>query len=35
MQDDVCEIVDVKLSSIQGQGLTDSMEGFHALMLYR
>lgn len=35
MQDDGYEIVDVKFNSIQGQGLTGSMEGFHTLILYR
>ena len=35
MQDDGYEILDVKFNSIQGQGLTDSMEGFHTLVTYR
>ena len=35
MQDDGYEIVDVKFNSIQGQGLTGNMEGFHTLILYR
>lgn len=35
MQDDGYKIVDVKLNSIQGQGLAGSMGDFHALSLYR
>lgn len=35
MQDDGYEILDVKFNSIQGQGLTGSMEGFHTLVMYR
>ena len=35
MQDDGYEILDVKINSIQGQGLTGSMEGFHTLVTYR
>lgn len=35
MQRDGCEIIDVKLSSMQNQGLTGKMEGFHTIILYR
>jgi hypothetical protein len=35
MQSDGYEIVDIKLSSLTGQGLTGSMEGFHTLILYK
>lgn len=35
MQDDGYEILDVKFNSIQGQGLTGSMEGLHTLVTYR
>lgn len=35
MQDDGYEILDVKFNSIQGQGLTGSMEGFCTLVMCR
>ncbi|MCU6748546.1 hypothetical protein OCV51_12935 [Faecalicatena acetigenes] len=35
MQDDGYEILDVKFNSIQGQGLTGQMEGFHTLVTYK
>lgn len=35
MQQDGFEILDVKFNSIQGQGLTGQMEGFHTLITYR
>lgn len=35
MQDDGYEILDVKFNSIQGQGLTGQMEGFHTLITYK
>lgn len=35
MQDDGYEIIDVKLNSIQNQGISGQMEGFHTLITYR
>lgn len=35
MQDDGYEIVDVKINSIQNQGISGSMEGFHTLITYK
>lgn len=35
MQDDGYEIIDVKFNSIQNQGLTGQMEGFHTLITYK
>ena len=35
MQNDGYEIVDVKINSIQNQGLTGQMEGFHTLITYK
>lgn len=35
MQDDGYEILDVKINSIQNQGLTGQMEGFHTLITYK
>lgn len=35
MQDDGYEIIDIKFNSIQGQGITGSMEGFHTLITYK
>lgn len=35
MQKDGYEIIDVKFNSIQDQGLTKAMEGFHTLVTYR
>ena len=35
MQNDGYEIIDVKINSIQNQGLTGQMEGFHTLITYR
>lgn len=35
MQADGYEIIDVKFNSIQGQGLTGQMEGFHTLITYK
>lgn len=35
MQDDGYEIIDVKMNSIQNQGLTGQMEGFNTLITYR
>ena len=35
MQDDGYEIVDVKFSVIEDQGITGNMEGFNTLILYR
>ncbi|WP_440897049.1 hypothetical protein ACS127_03385 [Amphibacillus sp. Q70] len=35
IQNEGYEIVDVKLNSIQNQGLTGNMEGFHTLVLYK
>jgi len=35
IQNEGYEIVDVKLNSIQNQGITGSMEGFHTLILYK
>lgn len=35
MQDDGYEIVDIKFNSIQNQGLTGQMEGFHTLITYK
>jgi uncharacterized tellurite resistance protein B-like protein len=35
MQKDGYEIVDIKFNSIQGQGLTGQMEGFHTLITYK
>lgn len=35
MQKDGYEILDVKFNSIQGQGLTKQMEGYHTLITYK
>lgn len=35
MQGDGYEIIDVKLNSIQNQGISGQMEGFHTLITYR
>lgn len=35
MQDDGYEIIDVKFNSVQNQGLTGQMEGFHTLITYK
>ncbi len=35
MQEDGYEIVDIKFNSIQGQGLSKEMEGFHTLIMYK
>lgn len=35
MQFDGYEIIDVKFNSMQGQGLSGQMEGFHTLIMYR
>lgn len=35
MQKDEYEILDVKFNSIQGQGLTKQMEGYHTLITYK
>lgn len=35
MQNDGYEILDVKFNSVQGQGLTGTMEGFHTLITYK
>ena len=35
MQDDGYEIIDVKINSIQNQGLSGQMEGFHTLITYK
>ncbi len=35
MQEDGYEIIDIKFNSIQNQGLTKKMEGFHTLIMYR
>lgn len=35
MQADGYEIVDVKINSIQNQGITGQMEGFHTLITYK
>ena len=35
MQDDGYEIIDVKINSIQNQGITGQMEGFHTLITYK
>lgn len=35
MQNDGYEIVDIKFNSIQNQGITGQMEGFHTLILYK
>lgn len=35
MQNDGYEILDIKFNSIQGQGLSGQMEGFHTLITYR
>lgn len=35
MQADGYEIIDVKFNSIQGQGLSGQMEGFHTLITYK
>ena len=35
MQNDGYEIIDVKFSSLQNQGLTKEMEGFHTLIMYK
>ncbi len=35
MQDDGYEILDIKFNSVQNQGLTGQMEGFHTLITYK
>lgn len=35
MQHDGYEILDIKFNSVQDQGLTGSMEGFHTLITYQ
>lgn len=35
MQNDGYEILDIKFNSIQGQGLSGQMEGFHTLIIYK
>lgn len=35
MQKDGYEILDIKFNSIQNQGLTGQMEGFHTLIFYQ
>lgn len=35
MQDDGYEIMDIKINSIQNQGITGQMEGFHTLIIYK
>ena len=35
MQNDGYEILDVKFNSVQNQGLTGQMEGFHTLIIYK
>ena len=35
MQLDGYEIVDIKIDSLQNQGLSGSMEGFHTVILYK
>ena len=35
MQQDGFKIMDVKFNSIQNQGLTGQMEGYHTLIVYR
>lgn len=35
MQNDGYEILDLKLNSIQNQGITGQMEGFHTLITYK
>ena len=35
MQEDNYEIIDVKFNSMQGQGLSGQMEGFHTLITYK
>lgn len=35
MQKDGYEIVDIKLTALQNQGLTGQMEGFNTLILYK
>lgn len=35
MQNDGYEIIDIKFNSLQGQGLTASMEGFNTLIIYK
>jgi hypothetical protein len=35
MQEDGYEIVDVKFNSIQGQGMSKDLEGFHTLIIYK
>lgn len=35
MQNDGYEILDVKFNSIQNQGITGQMEGFHTLITYK
>ena len=34
MQNDGYQIVDIKINSIQNQGITGQMEGFHTLITY-
>lgn len=35
MQNDGYEIIDIKFNSVQNQGITGQMEGFHTLIMYK
>ena len=35
LQQDGYEIVDIKFDSLKGQGITDTAEGFHTLIMYK
>lgn len=35
LQNDGYEIVDIKFNSLQNQGISGQMEGFHTLVMYR
>lgn len=35
MQNDGYEIVDIKFNSVQNQGISAQMEGFHTLIIYK
>lgn len=35
MQNDGYEIVDIKFNSVQNQGVSGQMEGFHTLIIYK
>lgn len=35
MQNDGYEVLDIKINSLKGQGITGSMEGFHTLVTYK